>query len=176
MVWVVEAILGCEGRTIGSSETETCLPPSYPDEELLEALSPGRHRECWGELIATAHRNKPVLVGHNVLHDLCFLHALVIGQLPGDMEGFRHWVHKLFPRVIDIKVMTAQMTDEDAVDETLKELFNLFKIHDSPHGRSIPGWGYNVYTRSFGSNQQVAHEAGFDSRYSGAGLDVVTDT
>lgn len=84
------------------------------------------------------------------------------------MEEFRHCIHKIFPRVIDTKVMTALMTDGDAVDENLEGLFKHYKLQDCPHGRSIPGWGFNVYNRSFGYKKQVAHEAGFDSTYSGS--------
>lgn len=159
----MEVLLGSKGRSEALSTVNSSISPSYPEDDIVEVFGI-RHKESFQALVRRAQRNKPVLVGHNILHDLCFLHTMFVGQLPRTMEGFKNSIYRLFPRVLDTKVMTAAMTDADAVDETLEDLFNLFKLQDCPHTRTIFGWGYNFRNQSFQSNQQVAHEAGFDSK------------
>ena len=163
MSWLVAVLFNLKDTAQYVDGARIPIFESQIDIELVEAIGL-RHKESLPDLICRAELNRPVWIGHNILHDLCFLHSTFIGQLPEDMGLFQERIHHFFPRVLDTKVMTATMTDPDAVDETLEDLFTLFKLQDYPRTRTIPGWGYNVQNASFGSNQQVAHEAGFDSK------------
>lgn len=142
---------------------------------MVEALGFKARHIGWSEVLRRRRQSdsrRATLVGHNILHDLCFLYTMFIGTLPRDLDGFCLRIHEVLPRVVDTKLVAAQMTDSDAVDETLADLFKLFKLQRYPHFRSVPGWGYNMHGRSYNSKQQSAHEAGFDSTCPSVGPDI----
>lgn len=159
--WLMEVLLDQQRTTRDPhSEYDYTIFQSTVDDNIFDAFGL-RHTESWTDLVHRAQRNKLVWIGHNILHDLCFLHTTFIGELPKTIGLFNERIHQLFPRMLDTKVMTATMTDADAVDETLESLFTLFKLQDYPYTRTSIGWGYNVRQQS---SQQAAHEAGFDSK------------
>lgn len=46
---------------------------------------------------------RPALIGHNMLHDLCFLHATFFGPLPDTVDMFGAMIYRLFPCILDTK-------------------------------------------------------------------------
>lgn len=117
----------------------------------------------WLEIVRKIKDNKPILIGHNVICDLCFLHSMFIGQLPDKLEDFRQRIHDLLPRVLDTKVLVSQAVDPDVVDQTLEQLFSELECQSHPFVSSVPGWTYNRQSRSIGVRMGSAHNAGFDS-------------
>lgn len=170
---IVDALMAFSFKLLAMDDADK----SYPDVEILRAFNITDTGMSWDSLVLMAGASNHVMIGHNILHDLCFLYTMAIGKLPESMKLFCGLINGKLSRVIDTKVMAAQMTDEDAVDERLEDLFNLFKLQkNDPHGRSISSWGYNVENRSIGSGRGVAHEAGFDSKLSKFVLGLVADT
>ncbi|EFW99611.1 caf1 family ribonuclease [Grosmannia clavigera kw1407] len=53
-------------------------------------------------------QRQPVLVGHNMLVDLCFLYRTFFETLPENLSDFSHKIHELFPRIVDTKNLVAR--------------------------------------------------------------------
>ncbi|CAK7265495.1 hypothetical protein SEPCBS57363_001612 [Sporothrix epigloea] len=65
----------------------------------------------------------PVLVGHNMFLDLCFLYATFFGSLPDTLNEFGHTIHELFPRIMDTKHILTHADHEMMAFKTLEDAF-----------------------------------------------------
>ncbi|TID15178.1 CAF1-domain-containing protein [Venturia nashicola] len=107
---------------------------------------------------AKAHlkTKRPVLVGHNLLTDLVYLHHSFIGQLPETISEFRICIHDLFPTIVDTKYLATHncgninpASSLEQIEETLRTQ-EIPVIHTHPH--------HTKYV-----NKKAFHEAGYDS-------------
>lgn len=73
-------------------------------------------------LLTKVENGKSILVGHNVLHDLCFLYAMFVGPLSYNLQEFTAAVNKVFPRVLDTAVLVAPVADAEQPLRPLSEL------------------------------------------------------
>lgn len=80
----------------------------------------------------TLKSETPVLVGHNMFLDLCFLHATFFGPLPDTLEEFGRIIHELFPRIIDTKHI---LTHED---HDMMPTKTLDGAYDEAHTQEVP--------------------------------------
>lgn len=72
---------------------------------------------------AKLKEKRPVLLGHNMFHDLCFLHATFFGPLPDTLDEFGRVMHGLFPRIIDTKHILKRDDNEMMPSKGLDEMF-----------------------------------------------------
>ncbi|RYP31135.1 hypothetical protein DL767_005888 [Monosporascus sp. MG133] len=111
-------------------------------------------------------KNRPIIVGHNLFHDLVFIYRTFFGPLPEKLDDFLVEIHTLFPRVADTKYM--------ATRNRLFESFN--RTCQFPVYATVPGFGYKELrgresTAGPATDQQAkrghAHMAGYDSEMTG---------
>ncbi|PHH63963.1 hypothetical protein CDD81_5182 [Ophiocordyceps australis] len=158
--WIFEALVGSSSLKDNEEMvriTATMLVHhTQPWSESLE--------QKWRHVLAKLCNKRSVLVGHNVVYDLAFIHAMMIGQLPQSLDDFGASIRALFPRVIDTKLLVSQTVDPDIVDQALEELYMFLQMQPYPMlSTAQPGWGFNQYSTGIGANKGSAHNAGFDS-------------
>lgn len=112
-----------------------------------------------------AKAKRPILIGHNLVYDLCFLHTMFVGSLPATLAEFRQKMNSLFPRLFDTKVIVSGPPDPDVINPTLEETLADLDEQIYPSIVSPMGWGYNS-TKSFQSKNGAIHNAGYDSKCS----------
>jgi hypothetical protein len=168
---VIEA-LADHGQLRDYNDTVGLPTPTHDiDHHILRSLGedpstwPSDAEAQWLKVLRRAENNKPIIVGHNVSYDLCFVHAMFIWRLPDKTEDFRRRMHHLFPRVLGTKVLVSPEFDPDVVDQSLGAIFGDPACQSYPFVSSVPGWCYNQHSRSIGANQCSTHNAGFDSEF-----------
>ncbi|KAH8782758.1 ribonuclease H-like domain-containing protein [Diaporthe sp. PMI_573] len=127
------------------------------DTELVVGNDPVRCRQLKTELeqYESRLRNKgPILVGHNMLMDLCFLHCNFVGSLPEPVQEFRAVTRKRLPRIVDTKYLFTRGGDEMSPDYSLAECFAAMK------GQQLP---VVVSSPIHSSPEPLHHQAGYDS-------------
>jgi poly(A)-specific ribonuclease len=100
----------------------------------------------------------PVLVGHNLFFDLCFLYQTFIDDMPEGYETFRGVIHDLFPRIFDTKYMATLGEHSMMPDRSLADLFESENLPEAGDLRIV---SEPDYFRKKGS----AHQAGYDSKF-----------
>ena len=109
--------------------------------------------------------SKKVVVGHNMLLDLCHIINQFVAPLPEDYSDFKSLVNRTFPNIIDTKLMSSSHPfREDIPNSALSELkrrleskpFGLPIMSGSSHG----GEGYDPESEKY-------HEAGYDAFVTG---------
>nr|XP_012151358.1 PREDICTED: poly(A)-specific ribonuclease PARN-like isoform X2 [Megachile rotundata] len=104
-----------------------------------------------------------LIVGHNMLLDLCHIVHQFFGQLPENYLEFKALVHSLFPKVLDTKIIChSQQFRECVPSSNLNILLETiskspFKV---PEVESIDGRGYSMLA-------EKCHEAGYDAYITG---------
>ena len=165
---VIEALIN-DGKSKDNRDYKFPVVLHGVDDTILESLGqdpttwPSDPQEQWVKLFLRIEANRPVLIGHNVVYDLSFLHSMFIGPLPDNLESFRQRTHMLFPRVLDTKLLVSQVVDPDIIDQSLEDLHTSLECQSYPLVSGVPGWAYNRYSRSIGAKVGSAHNAGFDS-------------
>lgn len=105
-------------------------------------------------------RNKsPILVGHNILMDLCFLQSNFVRPLPDSLQEFRAITRERLPRIVDTKYLFTRGGDEMSADYSLLECFA------DMHGQQLP-----AVVSSHRHPQNRPHQAGYDSTWSQPGF------
>lgn len=100
----------------------------------------------------------PIVVGHNLFHDLAFIYQTFFGQLPKALDEFLSAIHKLFPRIVDTKYM---FTKSQPRGDPSVSLQALHKMHSKSQFPVIQS------TDNFTENKTNYHHAGYDSKASG---------
>ncbi|XP_016842448.1 poly(A)-specific ribonuclease PARN isoform X4 [Nasonia vitripennis] len=103
-----------------------------------------------------------VIVGHNMLLDLCHIIHQFFAPLPESYHEFKSLVHCLFPRLLDTKIICQSGQFKDSVPSNLNQL--LETLHSAPF--SIPETE-NIPDRSYKLNNDKSHEAGYDAYITG---------
>ncbi|KAK9309234.1 hypothetical protein QLX08_000987 [Tetragonisca angustula] len=104
-----------------------------------------------------------LIVGHNMLLDLCHIVHQFFGHLPESYLEFKSLVHSLFPRLLDTKIIChSQQFKENVPSSNLSVLLETvskspFKITEV---ESVEG-------RSYSTLADKCHEAGYDAYITG---------
>jgi poly(A)-specific ribonuclease len=149
--YVVEALSG--GDFAGALEAEWLLSDEGMDTE-ARAKGVERMQEDIAKWQRKLRAASPVLVGHNLFFDLCFMYQTFVGDLPEESDAFRARIHQLFPRIVDTKYMATRIEHSMMPDMSLAELYYSLALKRKPAISSVP----NFFRRK-GS----AHQAGYDS-------------
>ncbi len=109
-------------------------------------------------------RKKPLLVGHNMFFDLCFLYATFFGPLPATLDEFGCGIHGLFPKIVDTKYFATHGDHDMMPAQTLDELYASANKQDIPFAFSGV-----TETRSEPRSEEkhrsmTSHHAGYDSK------------
>ncbi|XP_066593445.1 poly(A)-specific ribonuclease PARN-like isoform X2 [Prorops nasuta] len=104
-----------------------------------------------------------LLVGHNMLLDLCHIVHQFFAPLPESYTEFKALVHNLFPRLLDTKVMCESKQFKDLISSS-----NLYIMQErmSKKPFSIPEIEA-VEGRSYDISEEKTHEAGYDAFITG---------
>lgn len=70
--------------------------------------------------------NCPLIAGHNIISDLCFLESMFEKPLPYDTKGFKGQLAFEYYAVLDTSMLMAPVADLDQPQPTLTELFKSY--------------------------------------------------
>ncbi|XP_012535917.1 poly(A)-specific ribonuclease PARN isoform X2 [Monomorium pharaonis] len=107
--------------------------------------------------------SEKIIVGHNMLLDLCHIVHQFFGPLPSDYLEFKTLLHGLFPSLLDTKVICQSQQFKELV--TSSNLNFLLDIVNKPPF-SIPDVE-SVEGRSYSISTEKSHEAGYDAYITG---------
>ncbi|XP_029680037.1 poly(A)-specific ribonuclease PARN-like [Formica exsecta] len=104
-----------------------------------------------------------IIVGHNMLLDLCHIVHQFFTPLPNDYLEFKTLIHDLFPSLLDTKVICqSQQFKEHVTSSNLNVLLDI--VSKSPFSipdvEPVEGHSYSVST-------EKSHEAGYDAYITG---------
>lgn len=104
-----------------------------------------------------------MIVGHNMLLDLCHIVHQFFGPLPDSYKEFKLLIHNLFPNLMDTKVLSQAPHFKDHIPSTVLN-YMLESISKPPFSlpQIIP-----VENTSYTTNSETYHEAGFDAYITG---------
>lgn len=102
------------------------------------------------------HKQKPVLVGHNMFTDLVYFYRTFVGQLPDTLEEFCAELHRLFPRIVDTKFLATHAEGDLNASPNLQEVAE--KLVEQPLPDIVTHSAHPKY-----HDEEKFHEAGFDS-------------
>lgn len=128
------------------------------DPELIVGQHPEKIIELRRELSECEMRIKarrPIVVGHHMLYDLCFLMKTFVGALPQTVTEFLDLVQDKLPRIVDTKYLFTRGSHEMMPDRSLEECFKAMKDVKVPAVAAQPLYGYD---------KPAPHQAGYDSK------------
>lgn len=97
----------------------------------------------------------PVVIGHNILTDLCFLHCKFVAHMPASLQEFRSLTRERLPRIVDTKYLFTRGGSEMSPDYSLGECFTAMESQQLPAVVTDPSYGYS---------KPCSHQAGYDSK------------
>lgn len=101
-------------------------------------------------------KRSPVVIGHNILMDLCFLHSNFVAPVPKSLQEFRALTRERLPRIVDTKYLFTRGGDEMSPDYSLGECFDAVGSQPFPAVAPDPYCGYS---------KPCPHQAGYDSKW-----------
>lgn len=122
-------------------------------------VAPERETELHNQLSEYERRirnSRPIIVGHNMLWDLCFLYQTFVGRLPATVEDFQRLVGYTMPRIVDTKYLVTRSHHEMMPDQHLQQCFAQAKREKVPMVMPDP---------TYSCNKATAHQAGYDSKH-----------
>ncbi|CAL7936045.1 unnamed protein product [Xylocopa violacea] len=146
-------------QRLGSEEEEKQKEAEKLEKEIMEV------EQALGltTIIRKIAQSGKLIVGHNMLLDLCHIFHQFLDHLPEKYEDFKCLVHKHFPKILDTKVIChSQQFKESIPSSNLGLLLETvskspFKI---PEVEPIDGRSYSTLT-------EKCHEAGYDAYITG---------
>ncbi|CAK9803923.1 Poly(A)-specific ribonuclease PARN [Anthophora plagiata] len=100
-----------------------------------------------------------LIVGHNMLLDLCHIVHQFFGHLPESYTEFKSLIHSLFPRLIDTKVIChSQQFKENVPSSNLSVLLETISKPPFKTPEVEP-----IDNRSYSKLAEKCHEAGYDA-------------
>ncbi|XP_076653140.1 poly(A)-specific ribonuclease PARN isoform X2 [Halictus rubicundus] len=160
----VENRMGCLGHSLviqrsGGKKEEEQKEVERREREKLEI------KEAVGlsTLMKKIADSGKLIVGHNMLLDICHIVHKFFGPLPESYLEFKSLVHSLFPRILDTKVLCqSQQFKENVSSSNLNVL--LERVSKSPF--EIPEIE-SIEGRSYSTLAEKCHEAGYDAYITG---------
>ncbi|XP_063979026.1 poly(A)-specific ribonuclease PARN-like isoform X2 [Diachasmimorpha longicaudata] len=107
--------------------------------------------------------SEKLIVGHNMLLDLCHIVHQFFGPLPESYSEFKSLIHGLFPKLIDTKVISSRAPFKDLIPSSILNHM-LETVNKDPF--SVPEITA-IDNRSYTKGDAVYHEAGFDAYATG---------
>nr|XP_033321022.1 poly(A)-specific ribonuclease PARN-like isoform X2 [Megalopta genalis] len=104
-----------------------------------------------------------LIVGHNMLLDICHIVHKFFGQLPESYLEFKSLVHSLFPRILDTKVLCESPEFKENVPLSNLNVL-LERVSKAPF--EIPEIE-SIEGRSYSTSVEKCHEAGYDAYITG---------
>ncbi|KAJ3306804.1 hypothetical protein HDV03_003841 [Kappamyces sp. JEL0829] len=164
--------LGCENKRTGVEITK------LTQEERAANLAGSKIsllRESLHELVGFRRvidaivEAKVPLVGHNLMHDLCFIYHNFYRFLPEDFDDFKQQVHENFPLIFDTKLIAQHLPDiQPYIKNTvLSEMAEVFQKEPFQHPKIVFGRENELYSDQ---RNQIYHEAGYDAYVTGLSL------
>lgn len=107
--------------------------------------------------------SEKIIVGHNMLLDICHIVHQFFTPLPNDYLEFKNLIHNLFPSLLDTKVICqSQQFKEHVTSSNLNVLLDI--VSKSPFSipdvEPVKGYSYSIST-------EKSHEAGYDAYITG---------
>uniref|UniRef100_A0A0V0G5L2 Putative polya-specific ribonuclease parn n=1 Tax=Triatoma dimidiata TaxID=72491 RepID=A0A0V0G5L2_TRIDM len=128
------------------------------EEEIEDAVG-------FSKVIRELSRSGKLIVGHNMLLDICHFINAFLDPLPTNYREFKEMVHTLFPNLVDTKFMCSEQPLSDLVPSTvLEHLLNT--VHKSPFILPEIINGEEKCTFNLGKDNQL-HNAGYDAFITG---------
>lgn len=150
------------GKQIGASLLwdAICGQPFANDIELSRVVgtNPVKMLQMEAELKeyeARLRNRRPIVIGHNILMDLCFLHSSFVAPVPESLQEFRALTRARIPRIVDTKYLFTRGGDEMSPDYSLGESFAAVRSNEFPVVAPDPAYSYS---------KPRAHQAGYDSK------------
>lgn len=104
-----------------------------------------------------------LIVGHNMLLDLCHMVHQFFGPLPDTYTDFKELIHDLFPRLLDTKVLSQSSQFKDLIPSSvLSHMLETVSKEPFTMPEVIP-----VADRSYSTSDETYHEAGYDAYVTG---------
>ncbi|XP_012226535.1 poly(A)-specific ribonuclease PARN [Linepithema humile] len=143
----------------GSKEEEEEKENQRREKEKLEI----RRAVGLSTLLKKIVESGKILVGHNMLLDLCHIVHQFFTPLPRDYLDFKNLIHDLFPNLLDTKVICQSQNFKERVSSSnLNVLLDI--VSKSPF--SIPDVE-PIEGRSYSVSTEKSHEAGYDAYITG---------
>lgn len=108
-----------------------------------------------GKYESLLQNKSPVVIGHNILMDLCFLRSNFVAPLPKSLQEFRALARETMPRIVDIEYLFTSGGDEMSPDYSLSECFEAVSSRNFP--RVLPGLSQSY-------SKPHHYQAGWDSK------------
>ncbi|XP_014206531.1 poly(A)-specific ribonuclease PARN isoform X2 [Copidosoma floridanum] len=143
---------------VGTDDEEKVREAERKEKENLQVQEAIGLSALLKKIVATGK----LVVGHNMLLDLCHIIHQFFGPLPESYKEFKNLVHSLFPRLLDTKIVCQSSQFKDSVPSVLNHL--LETIQNSPF--KLPETE-DVRDRSYTLNNDKLHEAGYDAYITG---------
>ncbi|CAK7199078.1 hypothetical protein SEUCBS139899_001746 [Sporothrix eucalyptigena] len=147
--YIIEAL-------VGGNFAEDVFSMYDAEDELAQAVAKKLLRQSESILQG---KGTPILVGHNMFLDLCFLYAAFFGPLPDTLDQFGVVIHKLFPRIMDTKHLLTHNDHEMMAPKILDGVFLEMENEDFPF--TIEHYSSSTSGRHPANANH--HQAGYDS-------------
>ncbi|XP_045034681.1 poly(A)-specific ribonuclease PARN-like [Daphnia magna] len=155
----------CNGCTVIVKKTGIQKSKTEPSEtdSYVAAMQKVEDNVGFSRIIRKITDSGKLVVGHNMLLDLCHILGQFCAPLPEDYDDFKGMVNTFFPRFIDTKVMATTKPFRDLLQNSaLDRLLNSLLAAPFRNIEVIPATGFPSYTDNFKN-----HEAGYDAFITG---------
>ena len=105
--WIIDGIMGRDLTNLPDDYLLPALPSTVSASEGEKPI-----KAFLGDLNSKLRSRRKVLVGHNCMTDIMFLHKMAIGDLPEKLEDFKDKIHDMFPAIIDTKFLSSCFSEK----------------------------------------------------------------
>ena len=160
-------LLLCPSRTILLTKVDADEQKRLEEEKDRQEFQDLDAAVGFAKVIRKISESKKVVVGHNMLLDLCHTIQQFVAPLPEEYEEFKLLVNATLPKIVDTKLMasTSPLREEIAntsLEELLKTVsqapFKLPKVESDDESS-----GYEMGDKAI----EKYHEAGYDAFITG---------
>ncbi len=163
-------------ETVVKEKSERVIVLTKVNEEEIRKLEQERNDSEFVEVesavgfakvVRKMSQSKKLLVGHNMLLDLCHTLQQFVAPLPTDYEDFKLLAVSTFPNMIDTKLLASTSPlKEDIPNSALEELLKI--VQASPFELPPVAQGDNDHPGyEIGETSEKYHEAGYDAFITG---------
>ncbi|XP_076764072.1 poly(A)-specific ribonuclease PARN [Xylocopa sonorina] len=146
-------------QRLGTKEEEKQKEAEKVERDLMEV----EQANGLSTLMQKIVKARKLIVGHNMLLDICHIFHQFFDELPKQYEDFKSLVNQLFPRVLDTKLIChSQQFKESVPSSNLNLLLETVSKppFEIPEVEPIDGRSYSTFTKK-------CHEAGYDAYITG---------
>ncbi|XKL67209.1 hypothetical protein PGB90_010629 [Kerria lacca] len=125
----------------------------------------------FSKIIKHISKSEKLIVGHNMLLDICHIVNRFCWPLPDSYWEFKEMVHQIFPRVIDTKYMCSAYPFRDLIPSSV--LSHMLKRLKEPPFQFPEAEAENAEC-GYSMTERKSHEAGFDAYTTGLAFIALT--